>query len=148
MRFAGRRDWRVPKSIVRRMDETTELTRHNTKTTLTVAFNYGGRAEIVDAVRALVALGVKASKIDERELRRHLYLADMPDPDLFIRTSGEYRISNFLLWEIAYSELVFLDVLWPDFRREHLREAVREYQQRERRFGRTGEQRDQDGLPA
>ena len=71
----------------------------------------------------------------------------MPDPDLFIRTSGEYRISNFLLWEIAYSELVFMDVLWPDFRREHLREAVREYQQRERRFGRTGEQRDQDGLP-
>ena len=148
IRFAGRRDWRVPKSIVRRMDETTELTRHNTKTTLTVAFNYGGRAEIVDAVREMVTSGIKASKIDERELRRHLYLADMPDPDLFIRTSGEYRISNFLLWEIAYSELVFLDVLWPDFRRENLREAVREYQQRERRFGRTGEQRDQDGLPA
>ncbi len=148
IRFAGRRDWRVPKSIVRRMDETTELTRHNTNMTLTVAFNYGGRAEIVDAVKELVALGVKASKIDERELRKHLYLADMPDPDLFIRTSGEYRISNFLLWEIAYSELVFLDVLWPDFRREHLRNAVREYQQRERRFGRTGEQRDQDGLPA
>jgi undecaprenyl diphosphate synthase len=96
----------------------------------------------------MVTLGVKASKIDERELRRHLYLSDMPDPDLFIRTSGEYRISNFLLWEIAYSELVFLDVLWPDFRRENLREAVREYQQRERRFGRTGELRDQDGLPA
>jgi undecaprenyl diphosphate synthase len=96
----------------------------------------------------MVTSGVKASKIDERELRRHLYLADMPDPDLFIRTSGEYRISNVLLWEIAYSELVFLDVLWPDFRRENLREAVREYQQRERRFGRTGEQRDQDGLPA
>jgi undecaprenyl diphosphate synthase len=148
IRFAGRRDWRVPKSIVRRMDEATELTRHNNNTTLTVAFNYGGRAEIVDAVRELVALGVKPSKIDERELRKHLYLADMPDPDLFIRTSGEYRISNFLLWEIAYSELVFLDVLWPDFRRENLREAVREYQQRERRFGRTGEQRDQDGLPA
>ncbi len=148
IRFAGRRDWRVPKSIVRRMDETTELTRHNTNTTLTVAFNYGGRAEIVDAVRELVALGVKASNVDERAIRKHFYLPDMPDPDLFIRTSGEYRISNFLLWEIAYSELVFLDVLWPDFRREHLREAVREYQQRERRFGRTGEQRDQDGLPA
>jgi undecaprenyl diphosphate synthase len=148
IRFAGRRDWRVPKSIVRRMDETTELTRHNTNTTLTVAFNYGGRAEIVDAVRELVALGVKASKVDERAIRKHFYLPDMPDPDLFIRTSGEYRISNFLLWEIAYSELVFLDVLWPDFRRAHLRDAVREYQQRERRFGRTGEQRDQDGLPA
>jgi undecaprenyl diphosphate synthase len=148
IRFAGRRDWRVPKWILRRMDETAELTQHNKAMTLTVAFNYGGRAEIVDAVRALVEKGVPASKVDERALRRHFYLPDMPDPDLFIRTSGEYRISNFLLWEIADSELVFLDILWPDFRREHLREAVREYQRRERRFGRTGEQRDQDGLPS
>ena len=113
--------------------------------TLTVAFNYGGRAEIVDAVRALVAEGVKASKVDERALRKHFYFPEMPDPDLFIRTSGEYRISNFLLWEIAYSELVFVDVLWPDFRREHLRDAVWEYQQRERRFGRTAALRDGDG---
>ena len=103
--------------------------------TFTIAFNYGGRAEIVDAVRALVAEGVPADKIDERAIRRHLYDPDMPDPDLMIRTSGEYRISNFLLWEIAYSELVFTDVLWPDFRREHLFDAVREYQARERRFG-------------
>ncbi len=148
IRFVGRRDWRVPKWVVRRMDEAVELTKRNTGTTLTVAFNYGGRAEIVDAVRSLVAEGVKPSDINERALRRHMYVPGMPDPDLFIRTSGEYRISNFLLWEIAYSELVFLDVLWPDFRREHLRDAVREYQQRERRFGRTGEQRDQDGLPS
>jgi undecaprenyl diphosphate synthase len=148
IRFAGRRDWRVPKWIVKRMDEASQLTRRNKVMTLTVAFNYGGRAEIVDAVRELVAEGLPASKVDERALRRHFYLPDMPDPDLFIRTSGEYRISNFLLWEIAYSELVFLDVQWPDFRREHLREAVWEYQQRERRFGRTGEQRDQDGLPS
>ncbi len=148
IRFAGRRDWRVPKWIVRRMDETAELTQHNKATTLTVAFNYGGRAEIVDAARALVRSGIPASKVDERALRHHFYLPDMPDPDLFIRTSGEYRISNFLLWQIAYSELVILDVLWPDFRQEHLRAAVREYQQRERRFGRTGEQRDQDGLPS
>jgi undecaprenyl diphosphate synthase len=148
IRFAGRRDWRMPKWIVRRMDETTELTRHNKAMTLTVAFNYGGRAEIVDAIRGLVAEGVKPSQVDERAVRRHLYNPEMPDPDLFIRTSGEYRISNFLLWEIAYSEFVFMDVLWPDFRREHLRQAVWEYQQRERRFGRTGEQRDQDGLPA
>jgi len=147
IRFAGRRDWRVPKWILRRMDETVELTRHNKATTLTVAFNYGGRAEIVDAARGLVAEGFKASQVDERALRRHMYLPEMPDPDLFIRTSGEYRISNFLLWEIAYSELVFMDVLWPDFRAEHLREAVREYQQRERRFGLTGDQRDSDGLP-
>ena len=103
--------------------------------TLTIAFNYGGRAEIVDAVRALVAEGAPADKIDEKAIRRHLYDPDMPDPDLVIRTSGEYRISNFLLWELAYSELVFTDVLWPDFRREHLAEAVREYQRRDRRFG-------------
>ncbi len=95
----------------------------NTGTTLTVAFNYGGRAEIVDAVRSMVAEGVKPSEVSESAVRRHLYLPAMPDPDLAIRTSGEYRISNFLLWEIAYSELVFMDVLWPDFRREHLREA-------------------------
>jgi undecaprenyl diphosphate synthase len=146
--FTGRRDWRVPKWIVRRMDDTVELTRHNKAMTLTVAFNYGGRAEIVDAVRALVAEGVEPSQVDERALRRHLYLPQVPDPDLFIRTSGEYRISNFLLWEIAYSELVFMDVLWPDFRREHLRQAVWEYQQRERRFGLTGDQRDHGGLPS
>ncbi len=148
IRFAGRRDWRVPGWILRRMDETAELTRRNKAMTLTVAFNYGGRAEIVDAARALVAEGVKASQVDERALRKHFYLPEMPDPDLFIRTSGEYRISNFLLWEIAYSELVFMDVLWPDFRREHLRDAVREYQQRERRFGLTRGQRDADGLPS
>ena len=103
--------------------------------TLTIAFNYGGRAEIVDAVRALVAEGVPADKIDEKAIRRHLYDPEMPDPDLVVRTSGEYRISNFLLWELAYSELVFTDVLWPDFRREHLFEAVREFQRRDRRFG-------------
>jgi len=148
IRFAGRRDWRLPKWIVRRMDETTELTRHNKAMTLTVAFNYGGRAEIVDAIRGLVAEGVKPSQVDERAVRRHLYNPEMPDPDLFIRTSGEYRISNFLLWEIAYSEFVFMDVLWPDFRREHLRQAVWEYQQRERRFGLTGDQKDHDGLPS
>ncbi len=98
-------------------------------------FNYGGRAEIVDAVKALVAEGVAESKIDEKAIRRHLYAPELPDPDLVVRTSGEYRISNFLLWELAYSELVFTDVLWPDFRREHLFDAVREYQARERRFG-------------
>jgi undecaprenyl diphosphate synthase len=103
--------------------------------TLTFAFNYGGRAEIVDAVRRIVASGVAADKVDEKLIRRYLYEPDMPDPDLVIRTSGEYRISNFLLWEIAYSELVFTEVLWPDFRREHLAEAIREFQRRDRRFG-------------
>ena len=120
------------------MDEAIELTAGNRTMTLTIAFNYGGRAEIVDAVRALVAEGVKPDKIDEKAIRRHLYDPEMPDPDLVVRTSGEYRISNFLLWELAYSELVFTDVLWPDFRREHLFEAVREFQRRDRRFGGAG----------
>jgi undecaprenyl diphosphate synthase len=128
------------------MDEAVHLTRHNKALTLTVAFNYGGRAELVDAVKYIVAEGIPASKVDERTVRKHLYAPDLPDPDLVIRTSGEYRISNFLLWELAYSELVFSDVLWPDFRREHLAEAVREFQARERRYGSAGGQRD-DGIP-
>ncbi|HEV3401069.1 MAG TPA: polyprenyl diphosphate synthase [Acidimicrobiales bacterium] len=135
IRFVGRRDWRVPRRLVRRMDEALELTARNRAMTLTIAFNYGGRAEIVDAVRALVSEGVSASRIDERAIRAHLYDPEMPDPELVVRTSGEYRVSNFLLWELAYSELVFTEVLWPDFRREHLFEAVREYQRRDRRFG-------------
>ena len=135
IRFIGRRDWRVPRRLVRRMDEALELTAANRTLPLTIAFNYGGRAEIVDAVRALVASGATAERIDERAIRRHLYDPSMPDPDLVVRTSGEYRISNFLLWELAYSELVFTDVLWPDFRRQHLFEAVREFQRRDRRYG-------------
>jgi undecaprenyl diphosphate synthase len=135
IRFAGRRDWRVPRRVLRRMDESTELTRSNRVMTLTMAFNYGGRAEIVDAVRALVTEGTPAQRIDEKAIRAHLYYPDQPDPDLVVRTSGEYRISNFLLWELAYSELVFTDVLWPDFRRQHLFDAVAEFQRRERRYG-------------
>ena len=135
IRFAGRRDWRVPKRLLRQIQDSESLTAGNRTMTLTIAFNYGGRAEIVDAVRALVEAGTPADKIDEKAIRKHLYDPDMPDPDLMIRTSGEYRISNFLLWELAYSELVFTEVLWPDFRREHLFEAVREFQQRDRRFG-------------
>ena len=133
--FVGRRDWRVPRRLLKRMDEARELTKSNKTMTLTIAFNYGGRAEIVDAVRALVEEGVKPDDVSEKAIRTHLYDPAMPDPDLVVRTSGEYRISNFLLWELAYSELVFTDVLWPDFRREHLYEAVREYQRRDRRFG-------------
>jgi undecaprenyl diphosphate synthase len=135
VRFVGRRDWRVPRRVLRRIDETVELTRNNTRMTLALAFNYGGRAEIVDAVREMVRQGMPADKISERSLRAHLYDPEMPDPDVVVRTSGEYRISNFLLWELAYSELVFTDVLWPDFRREHLFDAVREFQNRDRRYG-------------
>jgi undecaprenyl diphosphate synthase len=135
MRFVGRRDWRVPKRLIRHMDESVNLTRRNKTMTFTIAFNYGGRAEIVDAVKQLVADGVAADKVNEKAIRKRMYDPDMPDPDLMIRTSGEYRISNYLLWEIAYSELIFTDVLWPDFRRDHLFEAVREFQRRDRRFG-------------
>lgn len=133
--FSGRRGWRVPKRVMKRMDEAAELTQHNKTMTLNIAFNYGGRAEIVDAVQQLVRDQVPANKIDEKAIRSRLYHPELPDPDLVIRTSGEFRISNFLLWEMAYSELVFTEVLWPDFRREDLFEAIGEFQRRERRFG-------------
>ena len=133
--FAGRRDWRVPRGVLKRMDEAAALTRHNTDLVLNIAFNYGGRAEIVDAVKRLIEDKVPASKVDEKAIRQRLYHPELPDPDLMVRTSGEYRTSNFLLWEMAYSEMVFTDVLWPDFRREDLYAAIAEYQQRDRRFG-------------
>lgn len=135
IRFAGRRDWRVPRRLLRVMDEAVEMTAGNKKMTLTICFNYGGRAEIVDAVRQLVADGVDARHVDERAIASRLYYPDAPDPDLVIRSSGEFRISNFLLWELAYSEFVFSDVLWPDFRRENLFAAIAEYQGRNRRYG-------------
>lgn len=133
IRFIGRRDWRVPKRLLRQIEASEALTAGNRRLTLSIAFNYGGRAEIVDAVRAIVA--ERPRKIDEHTIASHLYAPDMPEPDLMVRTSGEYRISNFLLWELAYSELVFSEVLWPDFRRQDLANAIREYQHRERRFG-------------
>ncbi len=135
VRFVGRRDWRVPKRLIRQMDESIELTRRNRKLTLTIAFNYGGRAEIVDAVKQVVDSGVPAAKVTERTIAKHLYDPDMPDPDLVIRTSGEYRISNFLLWELAYSELLFTDTPWPEFGRDAIFDAIGEFQDRERRFG-------------
>ncbi len=139
IRFIGRRTGRVPGRLRRRIEEAEDLTRANRRMTLTFAFNYGGRAELVDAVRAIGA-EVRAgrldpAKINDKTIARHLYAPDMPDPDLLVRTSGEYRVSNYLLWESAYSEFVFTDVLWPDFRREHLFDAVREFQRRNRRFG-------------
>lgn len=144
VRFIGRRSGRVPKRVLRHIEDTEALTAHNRRMTLTFAFNYGGRAELVDGVRAIaaeVAAGkIKPDKIDERTIARHLYAPDMPDPDLVVRTSGEFRISNYLVWEAAYSEFVFTDVLWPDFRRENLFAAIREFQQRERRFGEIAEE--------
>ena len=139
VRFIGRRTGRVPRRVLRRIEETEALTERNRKLTLTFAFNYGGRAELADAVRVIAqeaAAGrLDPAKVDERTLHRHLYAPDMPDPDLLVRTSGEHRISTDLLWQVAYSELIFTDVLWPDFRRAHLFDAIEEFQQRERRFG-------------
>jgi undecaprenyl diphosphate synthase len=139
VRFIGRRSGRVPSRVLGHIRDTEALTAHNRRMTLTFAFNYGGRAEITDAVRAIaegVADGrIRPDRVDERTIARHLYAPDMPDPDLVIRTSGEFRISNYLLWESAYSELVFTDVLWPDFRRQHLFDAIAEFQGRGRRFG-------------
>jgi undecaprenyl diphosphate synthase len=139
IRFIGRRDWRVPRSVLKEIERSEELTRNNTGTTFTIAFNYGGRKEVVDAVKQIAeevrAGTLKPSKIDDEAIASRLYAPDAPDPDLLIRTSGEMRTSNFLLWELAYSELWFTPVFWPDFNREHLFEAIRDFQKRERRFG-------------
>ncbi|CAN5245365.1 isoprenyl transferase [soil metagenome] len=139
VRFIGRRRRPIPPSLQRIMTETEQLTAANTRMTLQIAFNYGGRAELVDAARALatdVAEGrLKPSGVSEKSLRARLYSPDAPDVDLMVRTSGERRLSNFLLWEAAYAELVFDDVLWPDFRRDHLYAAIEEFQRRTRRFG-------------
>lgn len=111
------------------------LTKDNTKLVLTLAFNYGGRHEMIHAIRSIVASGVPPAEIDEATLTSHLYTHDLPDPDLIVRTSGEVRMSNFMLWQSAYAELYFSPVLWPDFGPEQLQEAVDDYGRRERRFG-------------
>ena len=116
------------------------LTRNNTRLTFTVAANYGGRWDIVQAVKKLMAAGVTAEDVNEAALAQQLSMADAPEPDLFIRTGGEQRISNFLLWQLAYTELYFTDALWPDFDAEALDQAIASYRARERRFGRTSEQ--------
>ena len=139
IRFIGRRNRQVPKRLIRRMEEAENLTKKNTGLTFTIAFNYGGRAEIVDAVKQIVDTGMSSARITEKTINRYLYDSTIPNPDLVIRTSGEYRVSNFLLWEIAYSELVFSEVLWPDFRRENLFTAIKEYQDRDRRYGGVSE---------
>ena len=116
------------------------LTCNNTRLTFTVAANYGGRWDIVQAVKKLMSVGLAADDIDEAALAQQLSLSDAPEPDLFIRTGGEKRISNFLMWQLAYTELYFTDALWPDFNAKALDEAIESYRTRERRFGRTSEQ--------
>jgi undecaprenyl diphosphate synthase len=127
MRFIGRREG-VSEDLVRRMSWAEETTAGNERITLFIAFNYGGRAEIVDAARSFAGSS-------EEEFRHHLYAPEMHDPDLLIRTSGEQRTSNYLLWQCAYSELVFRDELWPDFDRAALEDCLREFEARQRRFG-------------
>jgi len=130
-RFLGRRD-RAPDELREQMEELEAGTAHNDRLNLWIAFDYGGRAELVEAARRLVESG---DEPDEESLRANLYAPDLPDPDLLIRTSGELRISNFLLWQLAYAELVFVETLWPDFGEADLEQALAAYAQRRRRFG-------------
>ncbi len=133
-RFMGRRD-RAPAELQEQMVRLEEETAGNERLNLWIAFDYGGRAEIVEAARRLAKAVVEPGEITEDLLRANLYAPELPDPDLLIRTSGELRISNFLLWQLAYSELVFLDRLWPDFGRDELEHALVDYASRRRRFG-------------
>ena len=130
-RFVGRRD-RAPEALQQRMLALERETESNRRLNLWIAFDYGGRAEIVEAARRALEAGVE---LDEESFASFLYAPEMPDPDLLIRTSGELRISNFLLWQLAYAELVFVDTLWPDFGEEQLRSALDDYASRRRRFG-------------
>jgi undecaprenyl diphosphate synthase len=139
VRFIGRRERRVPRRLVRLIEQTERTTADNERMTLRIAFNYGGQAELVDAARKLaqdVADG-KVKRIDERALAARLYDPEMPPVDLLIRTSGEQRLSNYLLWQAAYAELVFTEVLWPDFSRVELAHCIGHYQARDRRFGKA-----------
>jgi len=133
-RFVGRRD-RAPDSLRGQMERLERETASNRRLSLWIAFDYGGRAELVEAARRLVADGVEAGAVDDGALEARLYEPELPDPDLVIRTSGEQRLSNFLLWQSAYSELVFVDDLWPDFGADQLRAAIADYAGRRRRFG-------------
>jgi undecaprenyl diphosphate synthase len=133
-RFIGRRD-RAPEWLQDAMAHLERETADKQRLQLWIAFDYGGRAEIVEAVKRLLANGASAEALDEQAFSRYLYAPELPDPDLLIRTSGELRISNFLLWQLAYAELVFVDTLWPDFGEDQLREALEAYAGRRRRFG-------------
>ncbi len=133
-RFIGRRD-RAPEWLQQKMAALEDETADKERLNLWIAFDYGGRAELAEAARRIVESGVDADEIDEELIAAHLYATEMPDPDLLIRTSGELRISNFLLWQLAYAELVFVDRLWPDFDGGELRSALEDYARRRRRFG-------------
>lgn len=126
---------RIPAKLEKRVREAIELTKDNDRLVLNVAFNYGGRAEIVDAVRQIIADGILSGDVNADRIDEYLYTAGQPDPDLIIRTSGEMRLSNFLIWQAAYAEFYTTPTLWPDFDKEELYEALQDFDQRERRFG-------------
>jgi len=130
----------IPDGLVNKIRHAEEHTRHNTRLALNVAFNYGGRAEIVDAVRAIVSAGIAPERIDEEAIQAHLTTQGLPDPDFIIRTGGDLRLSNFLIWQAAYAEIYCTPVYWPDFSRDELYRALIDYSQRERRFGRLDAQ--------
>ena len=130
----------LPKKCQEELQESIEKTKNNTRTTVILALSYSSRWEILNAIKQIVNEGIKEDQVNEDLFSQYLTTKGVPNPELLIRTSGEQRISNFLLWQIAYSELYFTDVLWPDFRREDLFEAIVKYQIRERRFGKTSEQ--------
>ncbi|QNP66434.1 polyprenyl diphosphate synthase [Streptomyces genisteinicus] len=134
-RFLGVTDDRVPRELARDFDDLTTLTEANRGMTLTVAFDHGGRRDIVEAARSLIRGGARPDEVTEQSFAAHLPYPDTPDVDLVIRTSGEQRISNFMLWQVAYAEWVFPQVLWPDFRAAHFAECLHTYQRRDRRFG-------------
>ncbi len=129
---------KLPLFVNREIDNVLEETKNNKSLIFNIALNYGGRAEIINAVKGIIEKGLKKEDISEEVFSKFLYTKDLPDPDLLIRTSGEIRVSNFLLWQIAYAELYFTDVLWPDFDTIEMLKAIIEYQKRERRFGGTG----------
>lgn len=133
-RHLGRRE-ELPLPMQRAINRAVELTSRNDGMTLSLAFNYGGRQEILDAIRHLIADGIPSQDIDDRLLSHYLYTTGMPDVDLVIRTGGELRVSNFLIWQAAYSEYYFTTVLWPDFDQKELEKALSSYSQRQRRFG-------------
>ncbi|MFN3705772.1 MAG: isoprenyl transferase [Thermoflexales bacterium] len=134
IRHLGQCD-RIPPRLVEKIQAAIERTKNNTALILNVALNYGGRAEIVDAVRRIIADGIQPAEVSEALISRYLYTADLPDPDLIIRTSGEYRVSNFLIWQGAYAEYYVTEVCWPDFDERELRRAIEQFTRRERRFG-------------
>ena len=131
---------KLPSKAQKELQEAITKTKDNTRMTLVLALSYSGRGEIINAVQNIIKDGKKPEEINEDTFQQYLTTKSVPDPELLIRTSGEYRISNFLLWQIAYSELYFTETLWPDFRRADLYEAILNYQSRERRFGKTTEQ--------